>query len=199
MNRILRCGLWLPVVLAVVSCGVPRTQYYTVEMPQVAAGRSAPVDRRIVVQRFSADRVLVDDRILYREGPNELNFYEYKRWANPPVDIVTNYFVYRLKQSGDYANVSSYKTGGPSDLILRGRVYHFEEVDRGKEVFASVSLELELTDTRTRTSVWRGEAACTRPITTRDMGGVVGGISECLDEAASKLLGSMRQEIGKAN
>jgi ABC-type uncharacterized transport system auxiliary subunit len=190
--------LWLPVALAVVSCGVPRTHYYTIEMPRVTKGSGASIDRRIVVQRFSADQVLADDRILYREGPNEVSFYEYKRWANPPVDIVTDYVLYRLKASGDYGSVSSQKAGGPSDLMLRGRLYHFEEVDRGKEVFATVALELELTDTRTRASVWRGEAECTRPVAARDMGGGVGGISECLEETASKLLESMRQEIGKA-
>ena len=199
MSRILKCGLWLPVAFAIVSCGVPRTYYYTIEMPRATRGGGVPVDRRIVVQRLRADQVLVDDRILYRERPNEVRFYEYRRWANPPVDIVTNYLMYRLKESGDYSSVASYKTAGPSDLTLRGRLYHFEEVDRGKEVIASVAMELELTDNKTQASVWRGEAECTRPVAIRDMSGIVGGISECLDETAAKLLGSMRQEIGKGN
>ncbi len=199
MSRVLKCGLWLPVAFAAVSCGVPKTHYYTIEMPQVTKGQSAPVDRRIRVHRFSADQVLVDDRILYRQSPNEVSFYEYKRWADPPVDIVTRYFIQRLKDSGDYSSVSSYKEGSPPDLVLRGRLEHFEEVDRGKEVSASVAVELELTDSKTQTELWRGEAECTRPVTTRDMNGVVGSISECLDETATKLLGSMRQEIGRAH
>ena len=200
MRPIIRCGLWLTVAFAVISCGgVPRTNYFTIEMPRATKGAPAPIERRIAVQRFSADQILVDDRILYRESPNEVSFYEYKRWADPPVDIVTNYFVHRMKDSGDYRDVSPAKTAGAADLTLRGRLYHFEELDRGKEVFASVAVELELTDNKTRASVWRGNAECTRPVPTRDMGGVVTGISECLDETASKLLGSMRQEIGKSN
>jgi ABC-type uncharacterized transport system auxiliary subunit len=199
MRRILKWGSWLPVAFAVVCCGVPRTNYFTIEMPQAAKGAGAPIQRRIAVQRFSADQTLVDDRILYRERPNEVSFYDYKRWANSPVDIVTDYFVRRMKNSGDYLDVSPAKTAGASDLTLRGRLYHFEEVDRGKEVLASVAVELELIDNKTRTSVWRGNAACTRPVATRDMGGVVTGISECLDETASKLLDSMRQEIGRGN
>jgi ABC-type uncharacterized transport system auxiliary subunit len=168
-------------------------------MPQATRGDGTQIERRIAVQRFSADQTLVDDRILYRERPNELSFYEYKRWANPPVDIVTDYFIHRMKDSGDYLDVSPAKTAGASDLTLRGRLYHFEEVDRGKEVLASVAVELELTDNKTRASVWRGNAECTRPVADRDMGGVVTGISECLDETASKLLGSMRQEMEKGN
>lgn len=198
MGRILRCGWWLPVVLAVVSCGVPGTRYYTIEMPRVEERRNTAADRRVAVQRFSADQVLVDNRVLYREAPNEVSFYEYKRWANPPVDIVTDYFIYRLKESGDYTNVSYFKAAGPSDLILRGRLLHFEEVDRGKEVFASVALELELTDAKTRAPVWQGQAECTRPVAAREMGGIVSEISECLNETASKLLDQMRQALGKA-
>jgi ABC-type uncharacterized transport system auxiliary subunit len=199
MSRILEWGSWLPVALAVVCCGVPRTNYFTIEMPRATKEAVAPIERRIAVHRFSADQTLVDDRILYRERPNEVSFYEYKRWANSPVDIVTNYFLHRMKESGDYRDVSHAKSAGAADLTLRGRLYHFEELDRGKEVFASVAMELELTDSKTRASVWRGNAECTRPVAARDMSGVVAGISECLDETASKLLGSMRQEIGKGN
>ncbi len=199
MSRILEWGSWLPIAFAVVCCGVPRTNYFTVEMPQATKVAGAAIERRIAVQRFSADRTLVDDRILYRNRPNEVSFYEYKRWASSPVDIATNYIIHRMKDSGDYLEVTPAKTARAPDLTLRGRLYHFEEVDRGKEVFASVAVELELTDNKTHASVWRGNAECTRPVATRDMGGVVTGISECLDETASKLLGSMRQEIGRGN
>ncbi len=199
MIRNLRHGLWLSIALAGLCCAVPRTRYYTIEMPRATQGGGAPFTRQIAVQRFRADHVLVDDRILYREGPNEVSFYEYSRWASPPVDIVTDYFISRLRNSGGSIRVSRYKERGPSDLTLQGRIYHFEEVDRGNEVLASVAVELELTDSTTRASVWRGQAECTRPVTTRDMAGVVNGISECLNETASKLLSEMEQQVRKAN
>jgi ABC-type uncharacterized transport system auxiliary subunit len=164
-------------------------------LPHVAQTQGAAIARSITIQRFRADQVLMDDRILYREGPDEVNFYEYHRWASPPADLATNYFIHRLKDSGTYARVSGYSEGASSDLTLRGQLHRFEEVDRGKEVFASVALELELSEARTRASVWRGEAECTRPLATRDMAGVVRGVHECLNETATKLLSSMQQQI----
>jgi len=198
MNRVLRFGWWLCVVLAVESCGVPGTRYYTIEMPRVTKEQADSAERRILVRRLNADRVLVDDRIVYREKPNEVAFYAYKRWAEPPVDIVTNYIAYRLEASGDFAGVSAFRSAGTPDLVLQGRLLHFEEVDRGKEVFASVAMALELTDGKTHVQLWRGEADCTRPVSIRDMSGVVNEISGCLDETVSKLLDSMRKELGKA-
>jgi len=197
MSRVLRRWWWLALAFTSASCSLPRTHYYTMELPHATPETGPVIARHITIQRFRADQVLMDDRILYREGPNEVNFYEYHRWASPPVDLATNYFLYRLKDSGTYARVSAYYDGAHADFTLQGRLHHFEEVDRGKEVFASVALELELMDTGTRALVWRGEAECTHPVTIRDMAGVVRGIYDCLDEIASKLLVSMQQQLGK--
>jgi ABC-type uncharacterized transport system auxiliary subunit len=124
-----------------------------------------------------------------------VNFYEYQRWATAPTDLVTGYFLHRLKDGGSYARVTAAGEGARSDFLLQGRIHRFEEVDRGKEVLASVALEVELVNARTRASVWRGEAECTRPLATRDLTGVVRGIHECLDETTSKLLASMRSRV----
>jgi ABC-type uncharacterized transport system auxiliary subunit len=167
------------------------------ELPRVTPEPGTVIARHITIERFRADQVLMDDRILYREDPNEVNFYEYHRWASAPVDLATNYFLRRLKDSGTYARVSAYYDGAHADFTLQGRLHHFEEVDRGKEVFASVALELELLDAGTRALVWRGEAECMHPVAARDMAGVVRGIYDCLDEVASKLLASMQQQLGK--
>ncbi len=198
MMRNLKHWLWITVALLCVSCGMPKTHYYTMEHPHATQGpgtTTLPV--KIAVQRFRAERILMDDRIVYREGPNEVNFYEYHRWSSAPVDLTTDYFAHRLKDAGTYQRILAYNEVAGSDYTLRGRLHHFEEVDRGKEVFASVALELELMDTKTRALVWRGEAESTRPLASRDMAGVVRGIFDCLDEVASRLLGSMQQEIEK--
>jgi ABC-type uncharacterized transport system auxiliary subunit len=178
------------------ACSMPRVHYYTLEVPHSSPGHSAESAFHITVQRFQADRVLRDDRILYRERPNELGFYEYNRWVGPPADLVTGYFTHRLKDSGVYARISSQKEGPRPDFILEGRIHRFEEVDRGKEVFASVALELELTDANSRKQVWRGEEECTRPLSSKDVSALVTEIHGCLDETATKLLDRMQKQIG---
>ena len=199
MKAAVRRAWVLALALAASSCGgVPRVRYYTVDIPHASPASAPVVNRHLTVQRFRADNPLADDRILYRENPNELNFYEYHRWSSPPRDLVTDYFVHRLKDSGAYAGVASYKDGLSADYVLQGRLHRFEEVDRGKEVSVLVAMELELLDAKTRASVWRGEAECTRPLATRDLWGVVGGIHGCLDETASSLLTSMQKRLEKA-
>jgi len=175
--------------------GVPKTHYYTMDLPHTASSQRGALGCTITVHRFRADLILMDERILYREGSDEVNFYEYHRWASPPADLATDFFIHRLKDSGAYARVSRHNERAPSDLTLRGQLHRFEEVDRGKEVFASVSLELELIDAKAGASIWRGEAECTRPLASRDLSGVVHGIGGCLEETASKLLSSMQEKV----
>ena len=189
-------GCLLAITLATVSCGgMPKTRYYTLEYPHAAVVRTPVIPRHIMIQRFKSDQVLLDDRIVYRENVNEVNFYEFQRWASPPADLVTDYFIHRLKDAGTYARVSAYNEGSQSDYTFQGRIHHFEEVDRGKDVFVSVALEAELIDTKTRASVWRGEASCERPVTVREMSGIVSEIYECLNESATKLLTAMQSRI----
>jgi ABC-type uncharacterized transport system auxiliary subunit len=187
----------LALTIAAASCSMPRVHYYTLEIPHSSPAAAAVVGSRINVQRFRADTALSDDRVLYRVNLNELNFYEYHRWASPPVDLVTDYFIHRLKDSRTYAGVSSYKDYPSSDYTLQGVIHRFEEVDHGKEVSAAVALELELVEAKTRVSVWRGEAECSRPLETRDMGGVVRGIHACLDQTATTLLANMHAQMEK--
>ena len=154
MNKNFRRHAWLGFILAGLSCGLPRTQYYTMELPHMPQGTGPAINSHLTIPRFRADRILMDDRILYRESPQQVNFYEYHRWASPPVDLVTGYFMHRLKDGGTFARVSAYNEGRDSDFILRGFLHHFEEADQGKEVSALVGLEIELLDSRTRVPVW---------------------------------------------
>jgi ABC-type uncharacterized transport system auxiliary subunit len=179
------------------GCGIPKTHYYIVESPHVRSNSGVVISKAIMVERFRANRVLQEDRIFYRENENEVNYYEYERWTSPPVDLVTNYFVHHLKDSAAYTNVSSTRDIEKADYRLRGRLRRFEEADRGKQVSAEVALEVELVDTRTGHSLWRGEEECSRPITVRTVAAVVQGIQQCLDETANKLLSSMQDKIQK--
>src|ERR1022692_4386714 len=85
--------------LATVSCSMPKTHYYLLEYPHAPAAATPATASSIAVQRFRADQVF-DDRIVYREGQNEVSHYEYQRWASQPEDLVTNYVIHCLNDSG---------------------------------------------------------------------------------------------------
>jgi ABC-type uncharacterized transport system auxiliary subunit len=185
------------ILLVLCACGLPKTRYYSMELPHAPKATGPVISHQLTVQRFRANQMLMDDRIMYRESPVQVNFYEYHRWANPPVDLATQHVIHRLKDSGAFSLVTMSNDGPPPDLILRGRLHKFEEVDRGKEVQVAFALELELVDGKSRTPIWREEGECLRPVTTRDMPGVVQGLYDCMDEVCGRLLLSMQETTRK--
>jgi ABC-type uncharacterized transport system auxiliary subunit len=193
MVRKYRHRVLLTFIMIYCACGLPRTHFYSMEFPHVQPGPGPSISRHLTVQRFRADQALMDDRILYRESPTEVNYYQYHRWTNAPAELVTQYFLRNLKNSAAFTRVTAQSDGAAADLILQGRLHRFEEVDRGKEVLVAFSLELELLDAKSRAPVWRQEGECVHPVESHDMAGVVQGLYRCMDETGSRLLGSMQE------
>lgn len=197
MNHKCMMGMGLTILMAVGGCGLPKTHYYTVNTPLAGTASPAVNGKRITVERFHGDSLLRDDRVLFRVNESEVNFYEYQRWASPPVDLVTQQVIQRLNASGIYTSVYSTHDGGPADFVLKGRVLRFEEVDRGKEISAEVAVEVELIDKHKGAILWQGGQECHRAVGEHSVSGVVQGIQQCLDETLSRLLTSMNQNVAK--
>lgn len=197
MNHECMMGMGLTILLTAGGCGLPKTHYYTVNAPMAGTASPAMNGKRITVERFHGDSLLRDDRVLFRVNENEVNFYEYQRWASPPVDLVTQQVIQRLNASGIYTSVHSAHDGGPADFVLKGRVLRFEEVDRGKEISAEVAVEVELIDKHKGALLWQGGRECRRAVGEHSVPGVVQGIQQCLDETLSHLLTSMNQNAAK--
>ena len=65
--------------------------YYVlnVPIPAPAANRPVPMLGSVAVRQFDAPSFLRGGPIVYRESPEQLDFYEYHRWAVDPRRAVT--------------------------------------------------------------------------------------------------------------
>lgn len=190
MTRHLGAALLL---LALASCGgkVPPTRHYTLEIPlsnPARAANSFPVT--VAVVRFQAPRPLQQDRVVFRPAPNQVDFYDYHRWADSPPDLVTNNLVRHLKESGMFRSVVT-TAGAPADYFLRGTVESLEEVDSGESVSARVALSAELIDARTRQIVWSGRGSHEAPVQERSVEGIVRVLNEGLRHSIEQLSGGL--------
>ena len=71
--------------MLVAGCGgkVVRPHYYTLETPPAlsTAVSVRQVAATVSVSQFGAPPYLRQGRIVYRQSPEEIGFYEYRRWA----------------------------------------------------------------------------------------------------------------------
>jgi len=79
--------------LLLTSCAgkIRYPDYYMLAMApskQVAANDPGPF-ATVAVRRFETPAYLRQGRIVYRQSPQEVGFYDYHRWASDPGQIVT--------------------------------------------------------------------------------------------------------------
>jgi ABC-type uncharacterized transport system auxiliary subunit len=170
----------LVVVLAGISasCGASRPiKYYVLDVsPAPAISPSAQFPITLLIGRVTASHLYRDDRLVYGAGPVELGTYEYQRWAESPADMVQDILISSLRSAKQYRSVSRIESNFRGDYILRGHLYSFYEVDK-PELAARFSVQLDLFDPKSGTTVWTDSYSHDEPVT----GKTVGDVVEALD------------------
>jgi ABC-type uncharacterized transport system auxiliary subunit len=174
-----------------VACGSGRPiHYYTMELPQVPSPSGTVFPVTVLIGRISGPVILQDEPIVYRSGPNEIATYQYHQWVEPPVEILRDMLIRRLRASGNYRSVDELGSSAQGDYVLHGKLYDFEEVDTGG-ITALVSMEFELFDRRTGQTVWTHYYSHSAPVEGKQIPDVVSALNHNLarglNEVASGL------------
>lgn len=193
-TQTINAKLWVLVLLAVaaVACGsAPRTYHYTVNLRPTMSGSIALAQSQLGVALPRASHLLRQDRIVYFTSEKELNFYQYHRWAEPPVFMVQSMLIRQLRAAGLFDNIVPYRAQKGLDYVLQGRLLAMEEVDAASQVSARFALELEMVRGSDAHVVWTGRHACERPVSTKTVAAVVETIGGCVQESLDGLIVSL--------
>ena len=128
-------------------------------IPAPAANRPAPILGSVAVRQFDAPSFLRGGPIVYRESPEQLDFYEYHRWAVDPRRAVTGAIIQQMQSSGAFKSVELFDGRGTPECLLTGTIDHLEEVDEGAKVSIEVSLSARLINLRSGEVLWQGASS----------------------------------------
>lgn len=181
--------------LFVAGCGGARpSKYYQLTIPgnMTPVANANPLPITLLVGRITGPALYREDQIVYSSGGESMGTYEYHRWAEPPTEMIAEIILRQLRSSGRYAGVYALRSDIHGDFLLHGRLYDFKEVSENSEA-GRVTLELELKNIKTGTTVWTHFYSHDEPAPSKDVSAVVAaldknvqqGIAECrasLDE-----------------
>ena len=178
------------------ACGgkVPPTFYYVLNLPSPTTAAEV-LDHTAVLMPIRAGRVVSQGRIVYRESPEQVGFYEYHRWAEDPPQSVGRSLLRHVRARGTFASVVPFDGRTRADFILRGELSRLEEVDHGGSVRAEVELYLELVDSDTARVVWSSSATERGAVTESAVRSVVAGMSAAANKAISRLAGQLDNHL----
>jgi ABC-type uncharacterized transport system auxiliary subunit len=196
----LTTALVLIVTLLPVLSGCGRVRYpayYTLNLPAPPDPPAAEnVRTSIAVREFQSPNYLRQGPIVYRTTPEEVGFYEYHRWAADPRMLVTSAVVDHLRANGQFFMVSMYDGRPNNDYVFSGRLEKLEEVDYQAGVNIEVAMSAQITRVATGATVWSNAVSETRPVSQRNVSGVVSQMNRTMELAINKLLSTVPQSLG---
>ena len=181
------------------ACGKVRyPDYYTLALapplsPKSNEGHSLGA---LQVRRFETPAYLRQGRIVYRESPTEVGFYEYHRWFTDPGATVTTAIVGALRSSGLFMQVESEPSHTKPDFLLRGQLERLDEIDYGGAVRVEVKLSAQLVNLRAESIVWSGDETETGQVEKITVNSVVIGMSGAVQKCIDRLLADMQRQVG---
>ena len=180
--------------LAAAACGATRpVKYYQLEIPPpVTSATGTGFSVALQVGNIESPPMMRDGRILYQTGTHELGAYEYHRWVETPDRVVQDSLVRLLRSSGKFQSVDTLRNSLKPDYVIQGKIYEFAEVDK-PQVFARVSLEIELHDAKTGRTVWSKIYTDEESVDGKEVPDVVHTLDQNLGRGLSQIVSGLNQ------
>jgi ABC-type uncharacterized transport system auxiliary subunit len=186
------------ITLLLTGCGgrIRYPSYYTLEIPSppAPAARDATARGTIAVRRFETPAYLRQGRIVYRETPHRVGFYEYHRWAADPAASATDAIIGSLRSARVFSFVKPYDGQDKPDYVMSGRLESLEEIDYGGGVRVKATLSAELINMRTGMTVWSDSATAVLSVDNRDINSVVAEMSHAIEKSVGQLVTSLSEQ-----
>ena len=186
-------ALMLTLLPVLVGCGGVRyPKYYTLNVPPPPDPPAEEgVRTSVAVREFQSPAYLRQGPIVYRTTREQIGFYEYHRWAADPRTLLTSAVIDHLRASGQFSMVAMYDGRPNNDYVFSGRLEKLEEVDYESGVKVEVAISAQITRVTTGATVWSNAVSETRPVSQRNVPGVVSGMNRTVDLAINKLLSTV--------
>jgi ABC-type uncharacterized transport system auxiliary subunit len=183
---------WIAVLAALAllgGCGgkIPPTNYYVLDLPAPEAKPPDTLPYTAVVMPFRASEMLLQDRIIFREGPSQVGFYEYHRWAEDPRTTILRSLLNQLTTKGTFQRVVAFEGRTNVDYVIRGRLEQLEEIDYGGSVSVRAKISAQLLDANSNRPVWSDTAEATGSVETAEVRAVVQQMSTAVRSAVGEL------------
>jgi len=194
LSRRMQISGLLMLAMLLAGCGAARpVKYYVLDVnPAPTNSASAQIPVTLLVGRLVASHLYHDDRLVYGSGPVQLGTYEYDRWAEAPADMVQDMLVTILRSSGQFRAVSRVTSNVRGEYVVRGHLYAMYGVDQ-PELVARFTLQLELYDPSSRTTVWSQIYTHDEPVAAKTVPAIVEAMDKNVTAGLQQLSGGITQ------
>lgn len=181
-------------ILVSTSCmtTTPTKHYYIISYPFTTPSNETLTHFSLRVKDFSISSTYNRNQIVYRYSPHELEYYNYRFWAEKPQKMVSELIRKSITRSSLFSKVTRKLGDYPPDFILTGDIDAIEELDSSDLWFAHLSINLSLERFSDKKVVWSYSFDRKRKVLVKDPRIVVRALSEIMSKEMSLIIDSLR-------
>jgi cholesterol transport system auxiliary component len=196
----------LSVLIVITGCGGGKSTYvvrqYLPDYDPPALAGLPRVDEAIRVEPFATAQAFASTAMFYRPSPFELGSYSRERWRVMPGDMVTDFLLRDLRNSGTFKAVLAYEDPGEGRYALTGTVAEFLEVDGSHGPSARLSTDVTLLDVTqreiTRRVVFQKTYTVEEAMNEKSARALAESMSRALKKFSGELMADIHRGIGNA-
>ena len=201
-NRAITLACFTVAVLMMAGCA-GKVHYPDYYMLAIAPSEDPPSPdshklSAVAVQPFETPEYLRQGRIVYRQTPEQIGFYDYHRWASDPGQVVTAAMIDCVRLAGVFSFVEAYDGQQNAEYLLSGRLERLDEVDYKNGINVEVKLSAQLVNRKTGAVVWAGDTTTTRNVGQREVSSVVHAMDQATQEGVEQLVAAMKKQLAAA-
>jgi len=196
-GRLSGAALVFAALLLAASCAtIPPTNYYVLGLPSERghSGGDGKFPYAVSVAPFESEPVYLRKKIVWRSGSSRVGYYSYERWAALPAEMFAFRLYERARGSGLFKDVCASSLSGEADLILRGKIMSFEELDTSDGWLGRVEVKVELADAD-GAIIWSDVVARTAPASEESVEAAVAAIASATEAVITEILASVEQAL----
>lgn len=197
-------GLWaFSLLFFLAGCGKPPSlvQKYMLEYPSPTVAASPKIGEVIKVDLFAVAQVYNSPAMIYQPGPFKSDAYNYHRWRVNPGNLVTDFLVRDLRNSGLFKAVLLYGSSGKSRFLVEGGVEEFQETDTPEGWYAALALNITLLDLDRRELpervVFQKNYRTVEVMTEKTPQGLAQGMSRAMQRLSGEIIGDIYRAAAK--
>ena len=191
---------WLPALLAALlvaclsGCGKPPmlVNQYLLEYPAPVTGGKTKIPAEVKVDLFSVAQAFNTNAMVYQPQSFQSQSYNYSRWRANPGNLVTDYLIRDLRESGLFKAVFGPDSSGNYRFRLEGGVSEFQEVDAADGWQASLALTVTLLDTTQeelpQRVVFQKNYRVLEPLPEKTPQGLAQGMSRAMEQVSARII-----------
>jgi len=191
---------WLPALLAALfmaclgGCGKPPmlVNQYLLEYPAPVVDRKAKLSTDVKVDLFSVAQAFNTNAMVYQPHPYQSQSYNYSRWRANPGNLVTDYLIRDLRESGLFKAVFGPSSTGKHRFKLEGGVAEFQELDTPGGWQASLALTVTLLDMDKeelpQRVVFQKNYRVQEPMPVKTPQGLAQGMSRAMEQVSARII-----------